>query len=230
MLFVSTRRGVGAGALAAACAARASRAGRKAALADLRRVPHPIVAAAAAAERKPPFRATRLEGGALFLIGEVAIALGETKHCAGAAKPESAAIVFTYAERDLAAARLAAERLRKAGAPFVCVAAHTPAHFPFLPALRSRAVKALGDARVIEAPVFSAESLTAAALTGDPCRDPALSQAIDKLAILAGVEVESAESAEGEGKKGEAGGKARPQGGDPAAAVAATRRELADVV
>ena len=225
LLFVAARRGIGAGALAAACAARANRAGRKSALADFRSRPHPIVAAAAA-ESKPPFRASRPNGGAPFRMGEVSIALGEAADCVGANKPESAVIVLTYAERDLAAARVAAERLRAAAAPWVCVAVHTPPRFPFMPVLRSRAAKALGDARVIEAPEFSADALAADALAGGPCNDPALAQAIDKLAKLAGVEL---------GVNGAKNGNddeeiASPPGMDPGAAVAAARRELADVV
>ena len=260
MVFVAARRGLGAGALAAACAARVARDGDPAALADLRSRPHPVFAQNPRANAAP-FRIPKPNGQAAlaeadFAKNEIAIALTDSFAQAdsrsdssaqadsrsdssdparpapsqpsdparpdpsGPESPQAAAIVFTYAARDLAAARLAAERFRKNKIRFACVAVHTPPHFPFLPELRTRAAQALGDARVIEAPEFFPPQLAADSLAGQPCRDPALAQAVDKLARLANPDLQDS-----------GGDPAQIPGGvDMGQAVAAVRRELADVV
>ena len=255
MVFVAARRGLGAGALAAACAARVARDGDPAALADLRSRPHPVFAQNPRADAAP-FRIPKLNGQAAlahadFAKNEIAIALTDSFAQADSrsdpsdpaqpapsdpaqpapsesARPvpsesapsQAAAIVFTYAARDLAAARLAAERFRKNKIRFACVAVHTPPHFPFLPELRTRAAQALGDARVIEAPEFFPPQLAADSLAGQPCHDPALAQAVDKLARLANPDLQDS-----------GGDPAQIPGGvDMGQAVAAVRRELADVV
>ena len=250
MVFVAARRGLGAGALAAACAARVARDGEPAALADLRSRPHPVFAQNPRADAAP-FRIPKPNGQAAlaeadFAKNEIAIALTDSSAPAdsrsdssdpsqpapsqpsdparpdpsGPESPKAAAIVFTYAARDLAAARLAAERFRKNKIRFACVAVHTPPHFPFLPELRTRAAQALGDARVIEAPEFFPPQLAADSLAGQPCHDPALAQAVDKLARLANPDLQDS-----------GGDPAQIPGGvDMGQAVAAVRRELADVV
>ena len=221
MLFIAARRGIGAGALAAACAARVARGGRKTVLADFRSRPHPAIAH----QNNPASLSLRLpksNGDFNFADNEIAIALADSPESAESAKPETAAIIFTYAERDLAAARLAAERLRKAGANFACIAAHTPPQFPFLPQLRNRAAKALGDARVIEAPEFPPDKLAADALAGQPCKDPALAHAINKLAKLADPDADE--------NNDDNPPPNLPEGVNLGAAVAAVREELADVV
>ena len=247
MVFVAARRGLGAGALAAACAARVARNGEPAALADLRSRPHPVFAQNPRAD-DAPFRIPKPNGQAAladadFAKNEIAIALTDSFAQADSrsdpsqpapsqpsdpARPDpsesapsqAAAIVFTYAARDLAAARLAAERFRKNKIRFACVAVHTPPHFPFLPELRTRAAQALGDARVIEAPEFFPPQLAADSLAGQPCHDPALAQAVDKLARLANPDLQDS-----------GGDPAQIPGGvDMGQAVAAVRRELADVV
>ena len=222
MLFIAARRGIGAGALAAACAARVAQGGRKTVLADLRNRPHPSIAQNNNA-KAPPFRLPKSGGECEFADNEIAIALADSSDSPDSAKSDIAAIIFTYAECDLAAARLAAERLRKAGANFACVAVHTPSHFPFLPQLRNRAAKALGNARVIEAPAFPPDKLVADSLAGQPCEDPALAHAINKLAKLA-----DPNSSEDEADDSPTPN--LPKGVNLGDAVAAVRREMADVV
>ena len=227
MIFIAARRGLGAGALAAACAARVARDGGPAALADFRSRPPPVFAQNPNADAAP-FRIPKLNGASGFAKNEIAIALADSHSPpdSPAQAPKAAAVVFTYAARDLAAARLAAERLRETKINFACVAVHTPPHFPFLPALRNRAAKALGDARVIEAPAFFPPQLAADSLAGRPCRDPALAQAVDKLARLAKPDLRDPhDSAAAPGDD-----EAAPDAARIGEAVAAVRRELADVV
>ena len=211
MLFIAARRGIGAGALAAACAARVAQGGGQAALADLRNRPHPALTHNASAA---PFRLANSGGDLRFAENEISIALADSAE----KRPQSAVVIFTYAARDLAAARLVAERLENSGANFACVAAHTPPAFPFLHQLRKRAAAALGETRVIEAPEFAPAKLAADSLAGKPCEDPALAHAVDKLAKIADPRCD--EEADSHPRNGVNIGEA----------VAAVRRELADVV
>ena len=216
MLFIAARRGIGAGALAAACAARVAQNGRPAALADLRNRPHPALARNNTPASPAPFRLANAGGDIRFAENEISIALADSAE----KQPQSAVVIFTYAARDLAAARVVAARLEESGANFACIAAHTPPAFPFLHQLRKRAAAALGKTRVIEAPEFAPAKLAADSLAGKPCEDPALAQAVDKLAKIA--DPYSDEEADSHF--------APPNGVNIGEAVAAVRRELADVV
>ena len=211
MLFIAARRGIGAGALAAACAARVAQNGRPAALADLRNRPHPALTHNAS---PAPFRLANAGGDIRFAENEISIALADSAE----KQPQSAVVIFTYAARDLAAARVVAARLEESGANFACIAAHTPPAFPFLHQLRKRAAAALGQTRVIEAPEFAPAKLAADSLAGKPCEDPALAQAVDKLAKIADPYGDDESDSH------------PPNGVNIGEAVAAVRRELADVV
>ena len=265
-VFVAVRRGIGAGALAAACAARAARDGDKTALADLRDRPHPALAKpesppsgnappsghsgnsgdSADPRNSAPFRVAT--NGGDFEPDETALALADpSPELARARAP--VAVVFTYAECDLAAAKLLADKLRDANAPFACVAA-VPPRFPFLQILRTRAANELGNANLLEIPELPPDHL-AGELAGKPRPDPELAHAIERLAEMFSAEnshpphppsVPDSDSPVPSNPDVGDENKPRPSGDEydsrpddspspeVSAAVAAARRELADVV
>ena len=226
-VFVAVRRGIGAGALAAACAARAARDGDKTALADLRDRPHPALAKSDSGNA--PFRVAT--NGGDFEPDETALALADpSPELARARAP--VAVVFTYAECDLAAAKLLADKLRDADAPFACVAA-VPPRFPFLQILRTRAANELGNANLLEIPELPPDHL-AGELAGKPRPDPELDHAIERLAELFSHPPHPPHPPSVPDSDSRPDDSPSPAEDSPSpevsAAVAAARRELADVV